>query len=76
MIVSFTLSNVVQTLWIIGLSIMRHGLVISTGDGYVDVIFLVQLYRLLCMWRWHTIPGGNVCIHMQCYPGMCMYFSQ
>ena len=41
-IVSFTLSNVVQTLWIVGLSTMRHGLVISTDDGYVHIT-LVQL---------------------------------
>ena len=41
-IVSFTLSNVVQTLWIVGLSTMRHALVISTDDGYVH-ISLVQL---------------------------------
>ena len=42
MIVSFTLSNVVQTLWIVGLSTMRCALVISTDDGYVDIT-LVQL---------------------------------
>ena len=42
MIVSFILSNVVQTLWIVGLSTMRHALVISTDDGYVHIT-LVQL---------------------------------
>ena len=41
-IVSFILSNVVQTLWIVGLSTMRHGLVIPTDDGYVHIT-LVQL---------------------------------
>ena len=56
-IVSFTLSNVVQTLWIVGLSTMRHGLVISTDDGCVDIT-LVQLH--VAVWRWHTIKSTHL----------------
>ena len=65
MIVSFTLSNVVQTLWIVGLSTMRHGLVISTDDGYVNIT-LVQL-----LVAYHPLTQMEIVCS---YPGM--YFSQ
>ena len=73
MIVSFTLSNVVQTLWIVGLSTMRPALVNSTDDGYVGIT-LVQLHVAVLYYKIHPHTQVEIVCITQCYPGM--YFSQ